>query len=397
MKNESSAGEITTGCKIFGAYKAYCGIDGITPIIHGPVGCYWSNVFFQLAHNESYLKGATSALHDRDVVFGSEKKLKQAIEAAKKYYHPEVIAILGCCVPALIGEDVGAVRKEEETPTIFIDAAGFKGKEWEGYEDALLELLPFIEKREKKKKRVNLLGFDPISPKARADIKEIKRLLKECGYQVNAALSVGTKFSEVREMAGVEKNILMGGYGFNLAKAMQEKFGVPYEIVDFPYGAYLTREFLSRVAGCGYEEEVMEYLQRAHEMLHRFYDMPVAIIGDYDRVNSLKKFLSEELGCEVKFTSVISGSPIHPEMDDDLFNIHKSLRAVGEDIKLIFGTSYQKRVAHELGIPLIRISHPTYDEVYLHDDSPYMGYRGTVVMIEKILNLFLDRYPGEEW
>ena len=130
--NENWGQEITSGCKVFGAYKVYAGIEGISPIIHGPVGCYWGNIFFQLAHDASRLRSGLSALHDRDVVFGGEKRLKQAIAAVKKHYDPEIIAILGCCVPALIGDDVDAVRNEEETPIIYIDAAGFKGKEWKG-------------------------------------------------------------------------------------------------------------------------------------------------------------------------------------------------------------------------------------------------------------------------
>lgn len=57
LNNGYMSGEITTGCRVFGAYKAYSGIAGIVPVIHGPVGCYWGNIFFQLAHDASHLKG----------------------------------------------------------------------------------------------------------------------------------------------------------------------------------------------------------------------------------------------------------------------------------------------------------------------------------------------------
>jgi len=395
--NENMAGEATSGCRIFGAYKVYTGIEGIVPVIHGPVGCYWSSIFFQLAHNESRLKSGTSALHDRDVVFGSEKRLKQIIDAVNKHFSPEVIAILGCCAPALIGDDVDAVRNEEKTPTIYIDAAGFKGKEWEGYEEALLALLPFIKAGDKKKKTVNLFGLDNITPKAQQDIKEIERLLYLCGYKINSALAIGSEFAQVKKMACVEKNILLGGCGLNLARAMKEKFGIPYETVDLPYGSYLTKRFLSQITGIEYEEDVMEYLKRAHGMLQRFYDMPVAIIGDAARVKALKDFLSFELGCDIRFTAAISGSPVMTDTADNLFTIDNALRKAGDDLCLILGTSFQKRIADELDVPLIRISHPTYDETYLYDHTPYMGYRGMVVLVEKILNLFLNRYPKEDW
>jgi nitrogenase molybdenum-iron protein beta chain len=330
-------------------------------LIHGPVGCYWSNLFFQLSHNASSLKSATSALHDRDVVFGGEIRLEQAIEAVKKHYCPKVIAILGCCVPALIGDDVDAVRNEEETPTIYIDAAGFKEKEWEGYEDSLLALVPYMEPGEKRKKTVNLLGLDTISPKVNADFSEIRRLLSACGYQVNTALSIDSSFSGIQGMARVEKNILLGGHGVKLAKEMEKKFNVPYESVDLPYGFHLTREFLQKVTGVVYEENVMELLKPAHEMLHRFYDMPVAVIGDFARVNALKAFFFNELGCDVRISAVISGPADADDKVEDLFKLEQSLRDMGDDLRLIMGTSFQKRIAREMDVPLLRISHPTYE------------------------------------
>lgn len=395
--NKGAIGEVTSGCRVFGAYKVYVGIKGIVPIIHGPVGCYWSNIFFQLAHNQGTLRSGTSALHDRDVVFGTENRLRQAIEAAKRYHRSEVIAILGCCVPALVGEDTELIRKEEVLDTIFIDATGFKGKEWEGYEEALLSLMPFIKKGERRKKTVNIFGLDAISPKIRADMAEIRRLLARCGFQVNAVPGVGSTFDQVQKMAEVERNVVFGGCGLKLAETMEDEFGIPYEIVEIPYGFDLTRRFLKQVTGVNYEENVMEELKRANAMLHRFYDMPVAVIGDCARVRAMAEFLFNELGCDVRFTASVSGSPLYPETEDDLFEIERAVQELGDELRLIFGTSFQKRVAHKLGIPLIRISHPIYDEISLCQHSPYMGYRGMVVLVEKILNLFLNAYPKEDW
>jgi nitrogenase molybdenum-iron protein beta chain len=391
-------GEVSTGCRVFGAYKAFVGIDGIVPIVHGPVGCYWSNLFFQLARNEGHLRSATSALHDRDVVFGTERRLRQALEAVKKHYTPEGVAVLRCCVPALIGEDIDSILQEEEVPVIHIDATGFKGREWDGYEDALLGLASFIDETDKRMGRtVNILGLDPISPRARADAREIRRLLGKCGYRVHTTLCMDSTLDEVRRMASSESNILLGGYGIKLAALMEERFHIPYRIVDMPYGARGTKDFLKTVTGSAIDEHVMAPLMRVHHMPHRFYDMPVALVGDSARVKAMKKFLSHDLGADVRFTGVISGPPEETGSADDLFAVDTALREIGHDLRIIFGTSFQKRIAHELDVPLVRISHPVFDEVYLSDNLPHMGYRGMVVMIETILNLFLTRYSREEW
>ena len=394
--------EPISGCKVFGAFKAFYGIEGVTPIIHGPIGCYWGTLYHQAAQDENSLKATSSAIYDRDVVFGAEDKLEHAIDVAKKYYNPKMIAILGCCVSSIIGDDINAVRKQCDVPSFYVDAAGFKGTEWEGYEDALLEFLPIMKDGGEEDNKINILGFDTVTPKTRADIKEIKRLLALSGYGVNAVLSVGTTIKQIERMPSVKKNIVIGGYGLRLAEAMKKEFGTPYEIVDAPYGTYLTKEFLKKVTDgtSDYEEDVTKSLERAYLMIQRIYDMPVGIVADYARATALTKFMEVELGCDVVVSAITSGSPVHPEMDEDLFEIHNQLRNAdvrSDRLRLILGTSFQKRIAEELDTALIRVAYPAHDEFSLYDDAPYMGYRGMIVLVEKILNLFLNKYPKEDW
>jgi len=393
--------EPNSGCKVFGAFKAFYGIEDVTPVIHGPIGCYWGTLYHQVAQDENTLKATSSAIYDRDVVFGAEDKLVHAIDVAKRYYDPKIIAILGCCVSSIIGDDINAVRKQCDMPSFYVDSAGFKGAEWAGYEEALLELIPLMKEDSKddaNQSRVNILGFDTVSPKARADIKEIKRLLARSGYGVNAVLAVDVTLEQIERMPSVKKNIVIGGYGLRLAEAMEKEFGTPYDIVDAPYGTYLTKKFLEKVTGgtCYYVEDVTKSLERAYLMIQRLYDIPVGIVADYARADALKKFMEIELGCDVVASAITSGSPIHPEMDEDLFEIHNQLRNAdvrSDRLRLILGTSFQKRIAEELGAELIRVAYPAYDELSLYDDAPYMGYRGTIVLVERILNQFLNKYP----
>ena len=131
-------------------------------------------------------------------------------------------------------------------------------------------------------------------------------------------------------------------------------------------------------------------------MIQRLYDVPVGVVADYARADALTKFMEIEVGCDVVVSAATSGSPVHPEMDEDLFEINDRFRNAevrNDRLRLILGTSFQKRIAEELDVPLIRVAYPAHDEFSLYDYAPYMGYRGTVVLIEKILNLFLNKYP----
>ncbi|BBO89179.1 nitrogenase component 1 [Desulfosarcina ovata] len=391
------------GCKIFGAMKAFSGIRDIISLMHGPIGCYYGAAYHQLAQDESSLGVITSSItHDKEVVFGGEQKLGELIEKAQFLYGDKKLAILGCCVPAIIGDDIEAVKEEFAPDALHVDGAGFKGEEWQGYEDALLQLIGMMKKGEKKERTVNILGFDTVSPRARADAAELKRLVAKSGWWTNTVLCVNADSMQIENMPNVERNIVLGGYGLRLAEVMRERFGTPYEIVEMPYGKYLTREFLRKVTGSDavYEEDIMPSLERAYLFIQKMYEMPVAVIADDARAIALSKFFEIELGCEVVVSAAISGSPLHPEKSVGLFEIDELLKGAEtgcDRLRLILGTTFQKRIAAELDAALIRVSYPSFDDVSLYDEAPYMGYRGEIVIIEKILNLFLNKYSEEVW
>jgi len=55
------------------------------------------------------------------------------------------------------------------------------------------------------------------------------------------------------------------------------------------------------------------------------------------------------------------------------------------NIEILFGSSYEKKIAQNKNIPLIRFSYPVVDEISL-SNIPLAGFRGVPTIIERIIN-----------
>ena len=92
----------------------------ILQITHGPIGCgYYSwltrrnQTRVKNADDENYMTYSLSTdMHENEIVFGGEKKLKQAVEEAYAIFKPKAISIFSTCPVGLIGDDVHSVARE---------------------------------------------------------------------------------------------------------------------------------------------------------------------------------------------------------------------------------------------------------------------------------------------
>ena len=91
----------------------------IINLTHGPIGCgYYSwltrrNQTRPGPDGDNYMPYCFSTdMQDSNIVFGGEKKLKEAIQEAFDIFHPKAIGIFSTCPIGLIGDDVHAVARE---------------------------------------------------------------------------------------------------------------------------------------------------------------------------------------------------------------------------------------------------------------------------------------------
>ena len=55
------------------------------------------------------------------------------------------------------------------------------------------------------------------------------------------------------------------------------------------------------------------------------------------------------------------------------------------EIEMLFGSTYEKKIAQDKDIPLIRFSYPVVDEVSL-TNTPLAGFNGIPTIIERMIN-----------
>ena len=109
------------GCTYAGCKGVVLGPSrDIVNITHGPIGCgYYSwltrrnQTLPDGPDDSNYIPYAFSTdMHEKNIVFGGEDKLKQAIREAYELFHPKAIAIFSTCPVGLIGDDVHRVARQ---------------------------------------------------------------------------------------------------------------------------------------------------------------------------------------------------------------------------------------------------------------------------------------------
>ena len=320
-------------------------------------------------------------MHEREIVFGGEEALREALVRADKLYNTPLLAVIAGCAPAVIGDDIEAVVNSVELnkEVVWMDAAGFKDNMRKGYEEALVHLARLMKECETVKKSINLIGFCPDDFKVDADLKEIKRLLNSAGIKVNCVISE-CSFHEFVNAPAAELNVVMG-QGTELAEHMKKEFGVPYLEVGYPYGLEGTTDFINAI--CEHlhieakEKELdfdLEPFKRIYLYLHELYGTPVSVIGDF-HAEPMARFLDRELGFDVE---VLNSN------EDDYYTFEQNVR--NSNTTILFGSSFERNIAAELRIPLVRFTYPVFDHVCVYDDAPFAGFRGAVCLTETILN-----------
>jgi Nitrogenase molybdenum-iron protein, alpha and beta chains len=108
-------GATAGGCAFDGAQIALLPIVDVAHIVHGSIACAgsaWDNRGTRSTGPELFKLGMTTDLTEQDVIMGSgEKRLFHGIKQAIETYQSAAVFVYNTCVPALIGDDIGAVCK----------------------------------------------------------------------------------------------------------------------------------------------------------------------------------------------------------------------------------------------------------------------------------------------
>ncbi len=129
---DCAALEPMTGCGILGVLKCIAGMDGVLPLIHGPVSCSSGHRLAMLYAGIEPLLPTTS-VEQRHVVMGSVGRLADAMRKAWALYHPRLLVVILSCATAMTGDDYdgacAAYERDTGARALVLDGSALAGDE----------------------------------------------------------------------------------------------------------------------------------------------------------------------------------------------------------------------------------------------------------------------------
>lgn len=421
-------------CQPIGAMYAALGIQGCMPHSHGSQGCCAYHRSMLTRHYREPIPATTSSFTEGSSVFGGQANLVQAINNIFTVYDPDLIAVHTTCLSETIGDDVPQIsskaRDDGKIPegkyVIHASTPSYVGSHVTGFANMTKGMVDyFAESTGETKNQVNIIpGY--VEP---ADMGEIKRIANEMGIKnivfpdTSARLSApltgryemfpkgGVTIDELKSTGDSKATIALGETASGLAaRTLDTKCKVPCEIMDLPIGFKATDRFIEtlRNIACvsvpdSITRERGQLLDVIADMHQYFFQRRVALVGDPDQLIALTEFL---VSIDMIPAYIVTGTPgkkfeerireitkdvpaeVKVKVEGDMFLLHQWIK--NGPVDLIIGNSYCKYISRDEDIPMVRYGFPITDRIG-HSYFSTVGYTGGIRLLEKILNVLLDR------
>ncbi|NWJ46868.1 MAG: nitrogenase [Chloroflexi bacterium] len=342
--------EQSGGCLLTQTVMRLVTIRDSVLIVHGPVGCsqgtngyreMFRSVPLSLGRPQDFeLAVLSSNLSESDIVFGGEKKLRQAILEANERYNPKSIIIATSCASGVMGDDiegvVDSVQPEIAARLVPVHCEGFRSKiNQTAFDASSHAIVKYLVKppRRKQEDLVNIIA--PFSV-TWADRVEINRLFAKVGLRANYVPDFATT-EELETMSEAAVTApTCASYGEYLQKALFEKFGVPYFREPGPLGLQNSADWFREIAKhTGKEKEIealieeeisivtpqLEDLKKSLKKSLNGKDASIFVAAGQLRIAFIPR-LAAELGIKV---AAISSREIDPYIIEDLEKVHNEL------------------------------------------------------------------------
>ncbi len=235
------------GCCYAGCKGVVLGpLKDVVHIVHGPIGCsYYAwgtrrNKARDKEGEQNFLPYCFSTdMQESDIVFGGEKKLRQAIKEVMEIFKPSAITISATCPVGLIGDDINAIASEAQQEygitVMAFSCEGYKGvSQSAGHHIANNGLMKNVigtgTDSIEGKYSINILGEYNIG----GDGWEIARVLEKIGYKIVSIMTGDGSLSELRNAHKADLNLVQCHRSINyIAEMIEKKYGTHWLKVNF--------------------------------------------------------------------------------------------------------------------------------------------------------------------
>lgn len=430
----------TNACKLctpLGAALAFRGVEGAIPFLHGSQGCATYMRRYIISHFREPMDIASSALGEKQAVFGGGPNLKKGILNVMSKYGATVVGVATTCLTETIGDDVPRLlaefRKEfGDLPLpeiVSVSTPSYSGTHMEGWHAAVAALAgQLVREKAPAERRINVMpGL--VSP---ADLRHLKDILADFGVAGTILPDIsdsmdrpalldyeklpagGTTLSDIRAMSGALGSIEWGradhvaeSAGTNLSR----RFGVKNIRVGLPVGIRETDAFFEALTELTGVPTPARYANERGRLVDAYVDghkyvagKRAIVYGEEDMVIAMVAFLAEigvkpilaatgATGKNFKASLAAVTEGILPEPPEaregvDFHDIAEQAETLAPDI--LVGHSKGYRYARDMNVPLLRVGFPIHDR-FGGPRLRHVGYGGALELFDRLVNLFLER------
>ena len=281
------------GCAYAGSKGVVWGpVKDVINISHGPIGCghYSWGTRRNLANGvpgvENFMPFQfTTDFRERDIVFGGDKKLEQAIHELKGLFPTtKGFVVESECPIGLIGDDIEAVAKKTSadlnTTVIPVRCEGFRGVSQSlGHHIANDSIRDYVvgtgklDDSQKTKYDVAILGDYNIG----GDVWASMKVITEMGLNVIAHWSGDGSIEEMRITHEVNYILLHCYRSMNyISNYYNEKYGIPWIEYNF-FGPTKIKESIREIAAL-FDEHIQE---QSEKVIEKYEPKMQAVIDKY--------------------------------------------------------------------------------------------------------------------
>ena len=216
----------------------------------------------------------------------ARKKLFKACKEIFEKYDPPAIFVYQTCVPAMIGDDIGAVCKAASQkfgkPVIPVNAPGFVGSKNLGAKlagEALLDyVIGTVEPEFLTPYDINIIGEFNLA----GEFWQVKPLLDELGIRIISCIAGDGRYNEVASAHRARASMMVCSKSMiNVARKMEERWGIPFFEGSF-YGIEDSSDSLRELARLLIERGAdPELMDRVNAVCEREEKRAYAAIAKY--------------------------------------------------------------------------------------------------------------------
>ncbi len=261
----SVAGSVSQrACVFCGSRVVLYPIADALHLIHGPVGCaaYTWDIRGSLSSGpQIHRLSFTTDLKEKEVVFGGETRLYNALIRLIDTYRPKGAFVYATCIVGVIGDDVEAVcrrvTREKGIDVIPVMSEGFNGTKKDGYKvacQALSRLIGTDTLYKAPEFSINILGDFNLA----GELWMLAEYYRKMGVNLVAKMTGDGRIDEIRKAHTAALNVVQcSGSMIGLAKEMKEKYGIPFMKVSY-FGIEDMSDALYEVAKFFKSDEMMQ-------------------------------------------------------------------------------------------------------------------------------------------